>query len=112
MTSTFPTEGSITDMEEMDLTNKLNFLRKHRKWKCMNKTEVLEEHSSTWEYNGLKCLQYQEVSREVLGEYAVKITVDIMLNEHWTDLVCGVEDTQLEETVEQLKERYNKMKSR
>ena len=37
---TAPTSGTITDMEEMDLQAKLEFLKSHKLWKCMNKTEV------------------------------------------------------------------------
>lgn len=59
ITSTFPTSGKITDMEDMDLTKKLQFLREHKVWKCMNKTEVLEEHSSSWTTNGLSSLNFK-----------------------------------------------------
>ena len=61
LTSTFPTSGKITDMEDMDLENKLKFLRNHKIWKCMNKTEVLEEHSSSWKKNGLSSLKYEGI---------------------------------------------------
>ena len=46
-------------MEDMNLENKLKFLRNHKIWKCMNKTEVLEEHSSSWKKNGLSSLKYE-----------------------------------------------------
>ena len=39
---------------------------------------------------------------------AVIITVDVCLNHHWTDLVCGVDDTQMKESVEQLKDKFMK----
>jgi hypothetical protein len=42
----------------------------------------------------------------MLSSTAVKITVDIGLNDHWTDLVCGVRDTQLNETADSLKARF------
>ena len=55
-------------------------------------------------------LSLLEVTRTDLSSVAVKITVDIGLNEHWTDLVCGVQDTQLNETADALKNRYNTQK--
>ena len=59
MTSTYPTTGKIFDMENMNLKSKLQFLRDNKVWKCMNKTEVLEEHSSSWKTNGLESLNYE-----------------------------------------------------
>ena len=47
----------------------------------------------------------------MLSSTAVKITVDVGLNAHWTDLVCGVHDTQLNETADSLKARYLKESS-
>lgn len=49
-----------------------------------------------------------ELTRTMLSSTAVKITVDIGLNNHWTDLVCGVRNTQLNETADSLKARYHK----
>lgn len=63
ITSVYPTIGKITDMENMNLKSKLQFLRENKVWKCMNKTEVLEEHASTWNANGLSSLKYQGASR-------------------------------------------------
>jgi hypothetical protein len=58
MTATFPTFGTITDMENMNLKNKLDFLRENKVWKCMNKIELLQEHSD-WTQNGLSSLKYK-----------------------------------------------------
>lgn len=49
-----------------------------------------------------------ELSRTEVSGTAVIITVDVCLNSHWTDEVCGVTDTQLEESVEVLKARFVK----
>ena len=38
---------------------------------------------------------YQVLAEKPLNEYCVKLKVDIRLNHHWTDLVCGVDDTQV-----------------
>ena len=47
-----------------------------------------------------------ELSRTVLSSTAVQISVDIGLNDHWTDLVCGVHDTQVNETATTLRAIY------
>ena len=84
-------------MEDMNLDKKLAFLRTNKILKCMNKHEVLAEHDATWHTNGLKDLHYLERSRETLGKQSkcLKITVDVELNNHWTDARCGISDTQL-----------------
>jgi hypothetical protein len=94
---TAPKVGSLEDMEDMDLTKKLDFLRTHKVLKCMNKHEVLEEHARTWQQNGLRDLRYLETARESLDAdgLASKITVDVLLNKHWTDARCGIDDSQL-----------------
>eukprot|EP00428_Durinskia_dybowskii_P060938 CAMPEP_0170373746 /NCGR_PEP_ID=MMETSP0117_2-20130122/10232_1 /TAXON_ID=400756 /ORGANISM="Durinskia baltica, Strain CSIRO CS-38" /LENGTH=224 /DNA_ID=CAMNT_0010628655 /DNA_START=361 /DNA_END=1031 /DNA_ORIENTATION=- len=91
-----PTTGSLMDMENMDLNKKLAFLRTNKILKCMNKHEVLQEHDATWRTNGLKDLQFQELARVSLDtttECASKVTVDVLLNKHWTDERCGIDDT-------------------
>ena len=37
-----------------------------RTWKCMNKTELLQEHTSTWRKNGLIDLTYEILSERKL----------------------------------------------
>jgi hypothetical protein len=44
----------------------------------------------------------------MLSSTAVKISVDIGLNDHWTDLVCGLRETSLNETATTLKAIYQK----
>lgn len=91
-----PDKGTITDLEDMTLDTKLSFLKLHKTWKCMSKTEVLSEHAKTWQENGLKNLNYKELKRENIGvshrEHVWKITVDVTLNNHWTDNGCGEDD--------------------
>ena len=106
MTSTFPTVGNITDMEAMTLKGKLDFLRAHKTWKCKNKTEVLAEHETTWTTNGLVGLRYQEIACELLNGHCVKVTVDVQVNNHWTDQVCRLEDTQLDQTIDEIKTKF------
>lgn len=97
MTSIAPTQGSLTDMEDMNLDKKLAYLRTNRVLKCMNKHEVLQEHDATWRTNGLRDLKYIELERRTLDPKGkcVKITVDVMLNGHWSDDRCSIDDSQL-----------------
>lgn len=90
-----PPKGNIRDLEDMDLQEKLNFLRGHKSWKCMVKWEALEEHERTWKENGLKDLQYKIESVQSLdsiGNKATKISCDIQLNgDHWSNAKCGID---------------------
>jgi hypothetical protein len=72
-------------MENMSLDEKLKLLKSHRDWKCQKKWEVLDEHDATWRTNGLSDLAYSVLSRRAIGGYCTVITVDIGLNQHWTD---------------------------
>lgn len=94
-----PERGNIEDLENLSLEKKLDVLRSHREWKCMNKNEVLSEHNSTWKNNGLKDLLYREISRRQMNEHATIITVDLGLNSHWTDKLCGINDTSLPDNI-------------
>lgn len=97
LTPIAPEAGGIHDLEgQLDLGKKLEVLREHEEWKCMNKDEVLREHRASWKTNGLADLKYRELARVDLGEAAVKITVDLGLNDHWTDRVCGINDRQID----------------
>lgn len=92
-----PKTGTLTDMENMNLDKKLAFLRTNKLLKCMNKHEVLNEHEATWQRNGLRDLQYEEISRKYLDTdgHCSRITVDVQLNKHWTDDRAGINDSQL-----------------
>jgi hypothetical protein len=106
-----PAKGTITDLEGMDLTEKLNFLRSNKNWKCMVKWEALEEHNKTWRVNGLADLSYKVLNMVDLDKdqkqtqlgggtdnnvpyksRATKITVDVKLNgNHWSNEKCGMD---------------------
>lgn len=125
---THPTAGSIADLEEMDLSTKLAFLKARPVLKCMNKNEALAEHDATWRTNGLVVntsggkLAYRILSQRSFSgdcdppssdstdsgtsgvqsgtadqqqQHCVRYTVDVMLNDHWTDERCGIDDTQM-----------------
>lgn len=57
-------------MENMSLDDKIKFLRQHRDWKCQKKWEVLGEHGTTWETNGLHDLKYNIIKEEkIINNY-------------------------------------------
>ena len=105
MKPTAPAEGAVQDLEDMTLPGKLAFLKSHPKWKCMNKVEVLAEHAQ-WQQNGLSSLRYRELQRVAITDSCARITVDVMENQHWTDLVCRLEDAQCDKTVQELKAAF------
>mmetsp|Transcript_17497 Transcript_17497/g.36907 ORF Transcript_17497/g.36907 Transcript_17497/m.36907 type:complete len:338 (+) Transcript_17497:226-1239(+) len=93
-----PDHGTIVDLEDMDLSTKLGFLKKNKEWKCMVKWEALEEHPTTWNRNGLADLKYgikmiKRMDKEDGGESKVtKLTTDVQLNaNHWANDKCGVD---------------------
>uniref|UniRef100_K3X9X5 Galactosyltransferase C-terminal domain-containing protein n=1 Tax=Globisporangium ultimum (strain ATCC 200006 / CBS 805.95 / DAOM BR144) TaxID=431595 RepID=K3X9X5_GLOUD len=79
-----PLSGTITDLEEMKLEDKLEALRA-TKWKCTVKRELLKEHVRTWKHNGIKSLRYTYVDAVALNDFCTKITVDLGSNDHWSD---------------------------
>jgi hypothetical protein len=70
----------ITDLEEMNLQEKLELLRKNADWKNMKKREGKEEHSSTWRDNGVNSIEgeYSGIKDEKINAYTTKITVDLI----------------------------------
>jgi hypothetical protein len=90
--------GTLKDLEEMTLTDKLQFLREHKEWKCMVKWEALEEHEKTWRTNGIADLNYKVTATTALDgktsaqSKATKVTVDVKLNgNHWANDKCSVD---------------------
>lgn len=82
------------DLEDMNLGEKLQFLRENKKWKCLVKWELLEEHEKNWKTNGLADLKYKVLKNDFMDETrnASKINVDVELNgNHWTNDMCGVD---------------------
>lgn len=100
-------QGTITDLEQMSLQEKLGFLKQHKKWKCFVKWEALNEHEKTWRTNGLQDLDYDVLQEQNLDDrrestttgdqrrHATKLTVDIKLNpnNHWGNAKAGINDT-------------------
>jgi hypothetical protein len=69
-------KGSIHDLEELTLQQKLDYLREND-LKFMRKLEALERHEATWKRNGLNSLNYKELSTNSCGENCEKITVEL-----------------------------------
>ena len=87
-----PTTGFIRDLENMDLQEKLSFLRQRREQKCQIKREVLDAHATSWKTNGLQGLTYKLLRRSFLdgggidGGCVVNLLVDVQLNgKDWTN---------------------------
>jgi hypothetical protein len=59
-------EGSIQDLEELNLQQKLDYL-KENDLKFMKKREALAEHETTWRLNGLHNLDYKIIKMEKYG---------------------------------------------
>jgi len=91
----YPDKGTLVDLEQMDLSEKLNFLRSHKEWKCMVKWEALDEHETTWRTNGLADLKYDMIGTQPLdgdNGHATKLKVDVKLNgNHWANDKCSVD---------------------
>ena len=73
----YPSKGQVTDLEDMDLKEKLDFLREHKEWKCADKWERLEENTRSWRENGLSNLKYTVINSERLADQAIKFTVKL-----------------------------------
>ncbi len=88
-----PNQGNVTDLEYMTMKEKSALFKKQKdgdrdnKWKCMVKNELLEEHKDTWRNNGLNTLKYTVKKKTSLhsSNLAEKITVNLPLNNHWSD---------------------------
>lgn len=87
------TVGTIKDLEDMNLEEKLEFLKKEPELKCWTKNEVLSEHDDTWKNNGLVNLNYDIMKKEICGDNCELIIVDILLNGDKYDDKSGINDT-------------------
>lgn len=83
-------KGSIKDLENMNLGQKMTYLKKTKE-KFMFKFEMIAMHNKTWKENGLKNLKYSIISMQQCLENktikpknikskCVRIIVDVQLN--------------------------------
>jgi SAM-dependent methyltransferase len=105
-----PKKGTLTDLENMTLDEKLNFLKEQNidqngvkgsdnHWKCMVKTDVLKEHAQTWRSNGLRDSTGKESvlydgRTDVVhpSTYSTKITVQLTNNGDKYDTITSWND--------------------
>jgi hypothetical protein len=73
----------ITDLEGMDLQEKLQVLRENEDWKNNKKRELKEQHSATWQTNGINSIEgeYTDLREAQINPYTTKITVDLINSE-------------------------------
>lgn len=71
-----PTVGKITDLENMNLTQKLDYL-KTNELKFMRKREALEQHDATWKTNGLADLNYKDMGHRTCGSHCEVYVVEL-----------------------------------
>lgn len=69
-------KGSIRDLEEMNIEQKMEYLREND-LKFMLKREALAEHEKTWRNNGLNTLKFRKIGMSSCGEKCEKITVEL-----------------------------------
>ena len=69
-------KGSIKDLEELNLEQKLDYL-KVNDLKFMKKIEALAKHDATWEKNGLNSLHYKQGVISNCGKHCMFINVTL-----------------------------------
>jgi hypothetical protein len=98
----------ITDLEEMNLEEKLQLLRENQDWKNMRKNELKEQHSSTWRDNGVNSIEgeYSGITDEEINDYTTKITVELV-NLEPEENEEGKKDKEVEEIEEDKKDKID-----
>lgn len=87
-------------MENMDLQEKLQFLKQQELLKCMNRKELLNEHSKTWKTNGISSFkeraEFKILDQRYYGnDFCVIYTVELAMNgNHWSDARSSETDRQ------------------
>jgi hypothetical protein len=73
-------EGSIKDLEELSLQQKLDYLREND-LKFMKKREALAEHEKTWKKNGLNSLDYKIIKLTKCGVNCEMYEAELLITE-------------------------------
>jgi len=73
-------EGSIQDLENLSLQQKLDYLKENN-LKFMQKIEALAKHKTTWNKNGLKSLNFKENNISSCGKNCQLIEVELSDNQ-------------------------------
>jgi len=83
---------AIEDLERFSIEEKMNVLRTHTEWKCLVKRELLNESRETWRHNGINNNPYRVLETMPVNDYAERVTVELSLNNHWSDSSCGFDN--------------------
>jgi hypothetical protein len=75
-----PNKGTITDLENLSLKEKLDYLRENS-LKFNLKREALEKHSSTWNHNGLNSIEFEIRGEDECGDHCHKYIVYLIVND-------------------------------
>ena len=73
-------DGSIKDLEELSLQQKLDYLREND-LKFMKKREALAEHEKTWKKNGLNNLDYKIIKLTKCGVNCEMYEAELLITE-------------------------------
>lgn len=77
-------EGTLTDLEAMDMQTKLGYL-KSKKLKNMSKWELRDKHKATWEINGLSNLNVKVKETLLEDEFCSHTVVELSPKFRYTD---------------------------
>ena len=86
-----PTKGTIQDLENLNLEQKLEYL-KENELKFMKKREALAEHDKTWKTNGLNEIENDKLTileDSVCGENCEKLLVELRTQDDMEDLIVN-----------------------
>jgi hypothetical protein len=111
-----PTNGNIVDMENLNLDQKLEYL-KENDLKFMKKKEALAEHGSTWEKNGIiqfSMYTFMIQSESKCGEKCEKFIVNLFADSDSLESAISDKDKLIppgfeEEIVEKIDEESKKI---
>jgi len=70
-------KGTVTDLENMGLKEKLEFLREND-LKFMKKKEALANDEVNWEDNGVDDVRYNEIDSQSCGKKCIRILVELL----------------------------------
>jgi len=76
---TFPNYGNFTDLENMNIDQKIEFLKKNKHIKNMKKYELLDPkyRNKSWNTNGINSLHFRLLNEKKLDDNVIKITVKL-----------------------------------
>lgn len=88
-------EGSIRDLENLNLEEKLEYLRENE-LKFMKKREALAQHDTTWDKNGLNDINIDILKRSSCGANCEMIDVSLQDTDNIVGGTITVDETELD----------------